>query len=146
MSTDIFHISFETTSFFFSDETPHVQVAQYWQTLTTFPLDYMAKHLKEQLADPTWWSDFLWILKRGSTRAKWLCQNLKKKKKKWRVWVNQDVSDWYYSTISVYIVLLSPEKLSYIFIILYVYYNIGPWKKSNGMDRTDFGQDIQIKT
>lgn len=81
MSTDIFHISFETTSFFFSDETPHVQVAQYWQTLTTFPLDYMAKHLKEQLADPTWWSDFLWILKRGSTRAKWLCQNLKKKKK-----------------------------------------------------------------
>ena len=131
MSTDIFHISFEKTSFFFSDETPHVQVAQYWQTLTTFPLDYMAKHRKEQLADPTWWSDFLWILKRGSARAKWLCQNLKKKKR--RVWINQDVSGWYYSTISVSIVLLSPGKLSYIFIILYVYYNTGPGRKPNGM-------------
>lgn len=55
------------------------------------------------------------------------------KKKKRRVWINQDVSGWYYSTISVSIVLLSPGKLSYIFIILYVYYNTGPWRKPNGM-------------
>lgn len=130
MSTDIFHISFEKTSFFFSDETPHVQVAQYWQTLTTFPLDYMAKHRKEQLADPTWWSDFLWILKRGSARAKWLCQNLKKKKEGSEL-TRMSLAD----TILPYQFLLfcCLQKNSYIFIILYVYYNTEPWRKSNGM-------------
>lgn len=38
------------------------------------------------------------------------------------------------------------QQNSYIFIILHVYYNIGPWGKSNEMDRIDFGRDTQIKT